>query len=176
MALVALGFPEARSTTRSTRGGRHRPATVTERSDRDLVAATLRLDAVVRRGLLWRGLLWRGLLRCRIGLYWNRGGDAPRRRARRTRTGRAALGADPARHGGRSRKTCPLAPSFALVALCAGVTATDCVVPPERLCVDQCPRHPRLILRELDGLESAVWNAQRWLPEALVAPGRKAET
>ena len=114
---------------------------------------------------------------CRIALlYFYQGGDAPRRRARRTCTGRVALGADLARPGGRSRKTFPLAPSFALVALCAGVTATDCVVPPERLCVDQCPRHPRLILRELDGLECTIWNAQGWLPEALVATGRKAET
>ena len=46
------GFPEARSTTPSTRGGRHRPAIVTERSDRD--------EAVVRRGLL----------HCRIAPYW----------------------------------------------------------------------------------------------------------
>ena len=84
----------------------------------------------------------------------------------------------PTRRGtaGGHVKTCPLAPSFALVALCAGVTATDCVVPPERLCVDQCPRHPRLILRELDGLECTIWNAQGWLPEAPVATGRKAET
>jgi hypothetical protein len=66
--------------------------------------------------------------------------------------------------------------TFALVALRAGVTETDCVVPPERLCIDQCPCHPRLILRELDGLEGTIRNAQGWLPEALVATGRKPET
>ena len=86
------------------------------------------------------------------------------------------LRANEARHGGRSPKACPLAPSSALMALCAGVTETDAVVPPERLCVDQRPRHPRLIRRELDDLECAIWNAQRWLPEALVATGHKAET
>src|ERR1700691_1026032 len=63
-----------------------------------------------------------------------------------------------------------------LVALCTGVTETDCVVPTERLGIDQCPCHPRLVVRELDGLEGTIRNAQGWLPEALVATGRESET
>src|ERR1035441_854396 len=77
---------------------------------------------------------------------------------------------------GRVGVLVPHQATFALVALRAGVTETDCVVPPERLCIDQCPCHPRLILRELDGLEGTIRNAQGWFPEALVATGRKPET
>jgi hypothetical protein len=59
-----------------------------------------------------------------------------------------------------------------LAALCAGVAEADCVVPPERLCVDQCPCHPWLVLRESQGLEGAIRDAQGWFSEALVVTGR----
>jgi len=56
------------------------------------------------------------------------------------------------------------------------VTEADCVMPPERLCIDQRPRHPWLILRELDGLEGAVRDTEGWLSEAQATAAREAET
>jgi hypothetical protein len=84
-------------------------------------------------------------------------------------------GPDPDRSAIRAFQLVSGLADTAIGGLCAGVTETDCVVPPERLCIDQCSYHPWLILRELDGLEGAVRNAQGWLPEALVATGRKPE-
>ncbi|GED89580.1 hypothetical protein TNCT6_66650 [Streptomyces sp. 6-11-2] len=49
-------------------------------------------------------------------------------------------------------------------------------MPPERLRMDQRPRHPWLVLRVPDGREGTVRDSQGRLSEARATTGREAET